>query len=458
MATVIMRSTLPGIENEFIAVPKRNFTQRGTLGVVAIGLIAGWGSDTEAVELLSEDLVTGASLKKVGYTLTDEEILPYRLALTSAYKGYFYKLNSGGDKATKTIGSITFTAKYTGVVGNKIGITIIKDTPSVGRTTLKILVNGAIKENYILDNIADFGTVDSAWVDVTVATGGSDITEATNEMLAGGTNGTVDATTAYNNFFNAIKYKQFNVVAIQGTDSAISDKIIAFVNNLNTNKERLITGVVYNKPALNKYEIISVDQGCECDGFNVTTELFPILVASLRAGCPLNESLTKCDLSELIGARKIINPINDDDNVELENAIAQGRFALRYGNDGNVEVLQDINTLVNFTTEYTKEWSKNRHIAIAFYLVNEERRIAREKKFIGKYSNTAERRELIKADFLGVYAELYAMQAIKTYDPLTVMKIYPTDESDLVGVDQTIRPTDSIERMKLNTYVDFNMD
>ena len=454
---IMQTHILPGFYNTFKAVPMSNYQQNGVLGVAAIGMVMDWGKDDEPTELLSEDLITGASQRKIGYTISNtESILPYMLTLISAPRAYFVKMNKNGVKASVTVGDIKIEAKYKGIFGNNLSVVITENTPSTGKYTIVVNISGVRRESFVVSNVDELLAVNSNYVVFSTEEASPTITATTGATLINGTNGTVD-TTSYQAFKDELKYKQFNVCAIMLTNDTANQTVIDFVNNQVKVKNKLVTGIVYNKPMLNDRNIISVEQGIECDDFTITTELNIPFVASLRAGCPLNESLTDLNLTELVGARKIINPINDDDDVELENAVAQGRFVYRYINDGSVRIVQDINTLVNFTTDEPKGYRKNRHIAIIDYLVNEEQRIAHD-GVIGKYSNTEEKRTNVKARFINIFKELFDMGAIREYDPLTDLILNMGDETDKVNVNQVVKPTDSIEIFNVTTNVDFNVE
>ncbi len=558
MADILQTHILPGFYNVFKAVPMSNYQQRGTLGVVALGMVMDWGKDDEPTELYSEDIITGASLRKIGYTIANtESILPYMLALISAPKAYLVKLNKNGNKAYATLGSFTIEAKYKGIFGNNINVVITANTPSAGKYTVTVSVSGARKESFVVSEPNDLLAIQSSFVvfktesetpsmptttgialtngtngsiveedtagsyatktigslvftaknvgangnkigitiaenttdpskyDLTVAVdgviqetfaelkdvagfvavasnlvtitnpSGTTITTTTNELLEDGADAGLSS---YSSYREELKYKQFNVCAIMVTSEKANKTIIDIVNKrIAASNKRLVEGIVFNKPMLNNDHIVSVEQGIECDQFTITTELNIPLVASMRAGCPLNESLTDYNLTELVGARKIINPINDDDDTELENAIAQGRFVYKYEEDGTVRVLQDINTLVNFTDDKPKGYRKNRHIAILDYLVNEERRMAHD-GIIGKFSNVQEKRNIIAARYITIFKELYDMTAIKEYDPLTDLRVNMGADIEVVKIDQTVRPTDSIEILDCTTNVDFNFN
>lgn len=457
MGWTAMNKIIPALYNNFSPIPRNAFDNNSALGTIAVGLIMGWGSDTECEELYSEDLMTQVALRKVGYTINNtDEILPFRLALTKAVKGYFYKLNKGGEKATVTIGGIKYTAKYTGIVGNRIGITQILDTPQAGKTTINILVDGQVKEIKIIANASEITGIISNWVDAETVGETPAIIASTNTLLEGGTNGTVtDA--SYTSFFEAIRYKQFNVVTIMGADTTISDKLIDFVNYRNSQRGAYITSVVYNKPALDNDAIISVNQGLECDDFTITTDLFPIAIGSLRAGCPLGESLTDENLTEIFGARKIINALDDSTDTAKENAINQGMFCVHYINDGSVRVLKDINTFISVTDEKPKYYTKNTTIQTLYYILNEEDRVAHDGR-LGKYTNTQIKRDLLAAAFLDVFKDAQQRGAIAPYDSTTDMIIQATDDPDTVLVNQKIKVRGNIEYIYITTYTDISTE
>ena len=511
-----------GVYTKFEAKKASDFINADTTGIVSIGLPMDWGKDGEITEVLGTEIENGACLSKIGYSLNDEEILPYRLALHNAYKAYFYKLNKGGNKATANVGNIVIVAKYTGICGNSIKVVITANTPSTGRYMVDVYYKGSKRETFYVSNGEELIALTSEWVDftseaetptITSTTGvtleggtngsvvkdttggtkatvdigsltftaknegtdgnkigitiaensedsskydlainvnnvaeesflalediaaflavtsnlvtitnpsGSTITTATNTLLTGGTDA---ATSSYEDFFKAIRYKLYDYIAVNSADATISDKIVEFVNK-EIARGKYVSGVVYNKPLLNNKYIVSVDQGLECEGFTITTALMPMFVASMRAGCPLGKCLDDHDMYEEIGATKIINEVEDDD-AAVTAKLNQGCFFYTYLNDGTVVVEEDINTFVEYSQNDPADYRRNRLIATQNYIGNHVY-LFQNKQVLAKSmadDDSQVTRGLLKSDIDTVCSELAEKNVIRNYNPVTDIAI-----------------------------------
>lgn len=411
-----------GVYTKFVAKKPSDFINADTTGIVSIGLPMDWGKDGEITEVLGTDIENGNCLSKIGYSLNDEEILPYRLALHSAYKAYFYKLNSGGVKANATIGDIKAEAKYTGIAGNNIKVVITANTPTAGKFMVDIYYRNSKRETYYVANATELLAIESQWVSFSSTEASPTITATTGTTLANGTNGTIGAD-AYENFGKAIRYKLYDYLAICGTDTTANDWVVEFVNKEIT-RGKYVSGVVYNKPLLNNKYIISVDQGLECEGFTITTALMPIFIASMRAGCGLGQNLDDHDMQEEIGAIKIINEVEDDDNAVIAK-LNQGCFFFVYLNDGTVVVEEDINTFVEYSQNDPADYRRNRLISTQNYIGNHIY-LFQNKQVLAKSmadDDSQVTRGLIKSDLDTVCSELADKTVIRNYNPVTDIRV-----------------------------------
>ena len=121
---VAMNKVRPGAYINFESVPKPLMTV-AERGVMTMPVAMEWGPQDTMITLLSEDLLNGKSIAKIGYDAYDEESLIFREALKNAYKAFIYRADTGGTKATATIGNLTVAAKYAGVVGNRITVAVV---------------------------------------------------------------------------------------------------------------------------------------------------------------------------------------------------------------------------------------------------------------------------------------------------------------------------------------------
>ena len=120
----------PGAYINFVGTPK-SLSSVGARGIIAAPLSLSWGA--QIIEMVANDLVTGASLEKAGVLFTDDAALNLRLLLQSCSKAVIYRLNAEtATKATKTAGGLKFTAKHGGTFGNKIAVDIAVKTESGG--------------------------------------------------------------------------------------------------------------------------------------------------------------------------------------------------------------------------------------------------------------------------------------------------------------------------------------
>lgn len=436
-----------GVYTKFIAKKASDFINADTTGIVAIGTIMDWGKDGEITEVSGTEIENGACLSKIGYSLNDEEILPYRLALHSAYKAYFYKLNSGGVKANATIGDIKAEAKYTGIAGNNIKVVITANTPTTGRYAVEVYYKNSKRETFYVSTATELIALKSEWVVFSSTAETPAITATTGATLENGTNGTVGAT-AYEDFGKAIRYKLYDYIAINSTDTAANDWVVEFVNK-EIARGKYVSGVVYNKPLLNNKYIISVDQGLECEGFTITTALMPLFIASLRAGCPLGQCLDNHDMQEEVGAIKIINEVTDDDNSVVAK-LNQGCFFFVYLNDGTVVVEEDINTFVEFSENDPADYRRNRLIATQNYIGNAVY-LFQNKQVLAKSmadDDSQVTRGIIKSHIDSVCSDLYTRNVILNYDPTTDIKISNVEgkKSELVTY-TTLHYLDSLRKI-----------
>lgn len=192
----------PGAYINFKAVSKP-MSKLGTRGVVTMPIAMSWGATI--TELLSTDLLDGKSTVKIGYTAFDAESQLYREALKNCHKAIIYRLDSGGVKAAGTIAPITITAKYAGVVGNGISVSIVANGDNFDVVTFYREIE---KNRQTVSTAAEL--IANEWV--TFSGTGSLIASA-GVTLSNGTNGTVSDAT-YATYLGAIKSYNWNTMGI----------------------------------------------------------------------------------------------------------------------------------------------------------------------------------------------------------------------------------------------------
>jgi len=428
----------PGAYINFKAVAKP-LSSLGTRGIVTMPVAMSWGA--EITELLSTDLIDGKSLAKIGYTAFDEESQIFREALKNCYKAIVYRLDTGGTKATGVLAPLTATAKYAGIVGNEIAVSVVANGAAFDVITV---FRNAERDRQTVTAIADLK--DNEWV---IFSGTGNVAANAGVTLSGGTNGTISDAT-YATYLNAVKSYKWNTMAIPQDASTVNASIITFIKSQRDDFGKKVQAVLYNAAA--DYEgIISVAQGYKTVNETVSPTTFVAYVAGLTAGANVDESNT---YHVIEGATSIVYPVGVTPygNEEIIAALPAGKFVLSTRQDGAVVVEQDINTLHTFTPDKGYTFSKNRVIR-TLDEINNSVSLLFERSYIGKVNNNEDGRNVFKADVISYLNTLQSISAIQNFDASTDIQIYAGEAIDAVVIDLAIQPVDSMEKLYMTVMV-----
>ena len=428
----------PGAYINFKGVA-RPLSSLGTRGVMTMPVAMSWGA--EVTELLSTELIDGRSLAKIGYTAFDEQSQIFREALKHCYKAIIYRLDTGGTKATASLAPLTATAKYAGVVGNEISVSVVANGDAFDVITL---FRGIERNRQTVTTVAQLE--DNDWV---VFSGSGKVVANAGVTLAGGENGTVSDAT-YDTYLNAIKAYKWNTMAIPQDSSSVNANIITFIENMRENVGRKVQAVLYNATA--DYEgIITVNQGYKTVNETISPTTFVAYVAGLTAGSDVNSSNTYHAIN---GAVTIVYPegVTPYGDEEIEQALKNGKMVLSTRQDGVIVIEQDINTLHTFTPDKGYAFSKNRVIR-TLDEINNSVVLLFGRSYIGKVDNNEDGRNIFKADVIAYLNMLQSIAAIQNFDSATDIQIYAGEAVDAVVADLAIQPVDSMEKLYMTVMV-----
>ena len=171
----VQNKVLPGAYVRFLS--SGNPVAMGERGIAALALELDWGPENQVYSIDAGDFNQRA-LTDLGFDPTAAQLLLVREALKRASKLLIYRVNSGGAKATATVGGLTVTAKYGGIRGNDLKVAIVTNVDD--------------------DSMVDIVTyLDSAEVDVqTVAKAGGAASLIANDYITFGTAETLTAAAA----------------------------------------------------------------------------------------------------------------------------------------------------------------------------------------------------------------------------------------------------------------------
>ncbi|MFV0401107.1 MAG: phage tail sheath family protein [Oscillospiraceae bacterium] len=433
----------PGAYINFESVPNPG-SSVGTRGIMTMPVPMTWGPADTIIYLYSTDLLGGNSLAKIGMTAFDPESLIYREGLSNAYLCKLYRMDTGGTKATGSLGALGVAAKYLGTTGNKISAAVQKN--AVDDTLFDIITYFAgVEKARQTVPVTGEGLLNNDWVDFNLPDS-QHISEEAGVTLVDGTNGTV-STATWAQYLAAADQEIWHVMAVPDNTPAVKAQIAAYIKNKRENTGRKVQAVLVDYNTANYEGIISVDQGyVNTSGEDVTTTIFTATVAGMTAGANINQSNT---FRELTSAVSIIDPIAAED---IDAALMSGKFIIDKRQDGVIVVKQDINTLHSFTPTKDRVFSKNRPLRVLDEIGNQVLVIF-EGSYIGKVDSNALGRNVFKAHVISFMNELQDMGAIQNFDATTDIVVGPGQEVDAVVCELWVQPVDSMEKLYMRVYV-----
>lgn len=428
---VTMNKVRPGAYINFESVPKPLMTV-AERGVVTMPVAMEWGPQGKMITLLSEDLLNGNSIPKIGYDAFDAESLVFREALKNAYKAYIFRADKGGEKATATLGALTASALYAGVVGNKISVAVVA---AEDKFKVQTFLNGALKDEQTVSTIAELAAND--WVEFS---GDGAPTANAGTKLTGGTNGTVSAAILADYFKEAEKFK-WNTMGVPLDTASIGAQVTAFIKRMRDDLGKKCQAVVVDYPNADYEGIISVSQGYKTSTEEITKYIFAATVAGMTAGANVNQSNTYAAVDA--DAVEIVGELTDD---EIKEALQSGKFVISRRDDDVIVVEQDINTFKSFVPKKGKEFAKNRVIR-CLDEINNTTKLTWEKSYVGKVDNNEEGRNLFKADLINFGNQLQNLNAITDFDGNADIAVSKGQNIEDVISDWAITPVDAMEKL-----------
>ncbi|SDX84059.1 phage tail sheath family protein [Tepidimicrobium xylanilyticum] len=417
---------LPGAYINFVSVA-RALGSLGERGIVAMPLEMDWGAENEVITIDAGEFQKEA-LNILGYSFADEKMKPLREVFKGASMVKLYRINTGGTKATATVGGLTVTAKFSGVRGNDI----------------KIVVQANIDDETSFDVITYLGTtkVDTQTVSavtelqdnnfVTFAKEGT--LEATAGVpLTGGENGAATGE-SYSAFLDKIEAEDFTTLLYAGEDEVTKSLFDSFTKRLRDDEGVKITTVLFDYAKADYEGVISVKNNPE----------LVYWVAGQTAGAAVNESLT----NKVYDGEYEVN--TKFKKREFEQAIQNGEFAF-YQDGNDVRVLKDINTFTNFTPEKNQDFSSNRVIRVLDQIANDTARIFSD-YYLGKVTNDDIGRELFKNELVNYHEQLLNIRAIENFSQEDIIVLPGLQKQDVI-VNEVVQPTDSMEKLYMSIEV-----
>lgn len=429
---LVQNKILPGAYINFISVANASATLSDR-GIATIPLEMNWGAENEIITVELADFQKN-SQKIFGYAYTADELKPMREIFLHAKKVHFFRLNSGGTKASNDYA----TAKYAGTRGNDVRIVIeanenskpeseLYDVSTYLNTTLVDIQKAISKADELKSNdYVDFKT--EAELSLTAST-----------PLTSGTNGTVEDA-AYQTYLDKIESYSFNAMGCMSTNPTVAGLFSSFCKRMRDDVGKKFQVVLFR--TLSDYEgVVSVKNGLNGDTENPA--LIP-WVTGVIAGTAVNKSATNMDYDgEYIADTSYTQS-------ELEAGILEGSFML-HSVDSNVVVLEDINTFVSITDEKSGDFSSNQTIRVLDQIANDIA-VLFAKKYIGKIPNDNAGRISLWNDIVKHHQQLQDIRAIQEFDSANVI-VQQGDIKKAVAVTDYVKPVNAMSQLYMTVYV-----
>ncbi|AOR23007.1 phage tail sheath family protein [Clostridium taeniosporum] len=413
---------------------KNNESSNNERGVMALPLVLPFAPEKTIVKINNETDLLGS----IGMELNEESILMLKEALKKAKTVLLYRLNEGV-KATKTLGELTVTSKWSGSKGNDIRIQIQTNVNDESKFDVITFLEDTKLDTQIVKNIDELES--NVLVDFK---GSGALTLSAGVKLEGGEDKAVTGKD-YIDFLSELELFDFNTVAIPYDDLNTKVVVKEFVKRLRESEGRKVQAVLPNFSEANYEGIISIKNGVYLrDNTHVTNIQATAYAAALTASAGYADSNTYA-LYE--GATNVDVRYADS---EIKEIIKKGEIVF-INNKQQVLIEQDINTLKTFTDDKKSDFRKNRVVRVLDG-INDKIKSKWEEAYIGKVSNNDDGRNLFKKDVLNILETLQGQGALEnvTVDDIEVLK---GKSNDAIVVNVNAQPVDSMEKIYMTVFI-----
>lgn len=426
---VTQNKVLPGSYINFVSAARATVSLSDR-GVVALPLSLNWGKESSVFTVTNQEF-SEKSLQIFGYASDADEMKGLRDLFLNAKKVHFYRLNSGGTKATNTYA----TALYGGTRGNDLKIVIAANVDEPSKFDVSTLLGNKVVDTQTVATAAELKANEY----VTFKSEAS--LEATSGLaLSTGTNGTVDGT-AEQNALDALETYSYNVLGCLSTTDNVKALYVAYTKRLRDEMGVKFQLVIYGK-AVDYEGVINVKNTVSDLGADASSLVY--WTTGAEADCAVNKSLTNTtyDGEYAISANY--------KQSELETALKVGEFVFHKVGD-EIRVLDDINSLVTTTDEKGEDFKSNQTIRVLDQVGNDIAALFNN-KYLGKIQNNASGRISFWSDIVVYDKELEKLQAIENFDSAEVTVELGNDKKSVVAVNP-IQPVNCMTKLYMTVIV-----
>ena len=419
---IAQNKVLPGAYFQFVskATASAALSDRG---VAALALDLKWGADDKIITLTALEFAKN-SLKIFGYAYGADELKAIREVFLHANTLHIYKLTSGGTKATNTFA----TAVCGGTRGNDLQVVIQKNIDDTSKYDVSLFLGTTKVDAQTVASAAELVANDFVTykTDATLA-----VTAGTK--LTGGTDGTSDAS-AHQAFLDKLEaYTDTNAIGYVGTDETTKALYVSYAKRMRDEIGIKLQAVVYGY-AGDSIACVNVKNSADLVAW----------ATGVVAGTGVNKSATNMKYD----GEYDVN--TDYTQAQLESAIKAGEFVLHSVN-GEVRVLEDINSFVSTTDEQGDVFKDNQTVRVIDNIATSIAQIFAT-KYLGKVQNDEAGRASLWSDVVRIHQQLATINAIEGFEDSDIT-VEQGETKKSVAVDCAITVVNTMTKLYMRTVV-----
>lgn len=374
---------LPGSYINFVSQAKAT-ADVGDRGIVSIALELNWCADNEIMKITKADFEKN-TMELFGYPYAADEMADIRDIFLNARILYLYRLNSGGKKAENTMAA----AKYTGTRGNDITIVVQKNVDNDSNYDVKTYLGTYLADTQTVTKASDLKeNAFVTWKD-------TELTVTAGTKLEGGSNGEVTGQ-SHSDYLALAESYAFNCMGTKSEEESVKKLYVQFTKRMREDVGVKFQTVLYNIKA-DTEGVINVKNA---------SAVIPWLIGA-QGGCLVNASCT----NKLYDGEAVIDA--NYTQAQLESAVTSGELVF-HNVDGEIRILEDINSLTTLTDEKGEIFRSNQSIRVMDQIANDIALLFK-KKYLGAIPNDKAGRVSLWLDIVKHHQALNDMRAIEDF-------------------------------------------
>ena len=431
---IAQNKKLPGTYINFVSASRAN-SLLAERGYAAMPLILDWGIEGKVFEVTNADFQKN-SLKIFGYDYANDKMKGLRDLFLNAKTLYAYRLGTSTKASCKYA-----NAQYGGIRGNdlKIVVTALTDGSETSGYNVKTLL-GTVEVDS--QDVTGVSATTSALQDNDFVNWLDSVSlSAETVAFTSGANDTV-TTEDYSEFLDKIEPYSFNTLGCADTTSAVKALFATFTKRMRDEQGVKFQCVLHKYNEADYEGVISVENNLIGSSADDASLVYWVTGAS--AGCEVNKSNT----NKVYNGEFDVNA--DYTQAQLSDAIDAGKFVFhKVGAD--IRVLEDINTLVNTTTEKNDDFKANQTIRVLDQIANDIANIFNT-RYLGIVPNDKSGRISLWNDIVKHHQELQTIRAIEDFESDKITVEAGNTKKSVVVYD-SVTPTNCMAQLYMTVQV-----